>query len=364
MLNIIHGADFHLDSPFSGLTPERAAQRRGEQRELLEDLARLARDRNADLVLLAGDLLDSELVYRETAQALAHSLGRIPCPVFLAPGNHDFYSPRSVYATLDWPDNVHIFTAGPGQEEGVDLLGLNCTIYGWAFHSPHLEASPMAGFRAEREPGRLKLAVLHGDVEGTGDYGPLTREDIAGSGLDYLALGHIHQCSGLQREGDTFWAYPGCPAGRGFDEQGDKGVLCLELEPGRAQARFVPLGRRRYRELTVDMTGAKDPLETILAALPPDVSGDICRLLLTGEGPAPDLPALERELSGHFYGLTLRDHTRLPQDLWKRRGEDTLTGLFLQVMWDRCQQEPQSQTAQLAARFGLAALENGEDAAL
>ena len=39
MLKIIHGADFHLDSPFSGLTPERAAQRRGEQRALLDRLA-------------------------------------------------------------------------------------------------------------------------------------------------------------------------------------------------------------------------------------------------------------------------------------------------------------------------------------
>ena len=39
MLKIIHGADFHLDSPFSGLTPKRAAQRRGEQRELLDRLA-------------------------------------------------------------------------------------------------------------------------------------------------------------------------------------------------------------------------------------------------------------------------------------------------------------------------------------
>ena len=28
MLKIIHGADFHLDSPFAGLSPERAAQRR------------------------------------------------------------------------------------------------------------------------------------------------------------------------------------------------------------------------------------------------------------------------------------------------------------------------------------------------
>ena len=90
MLKIIHGADFHLDSPFSGLTPERAAQRRGEQRELLDRLAALAREKQADLVLLAGDLLDSDHIFRETAQALREALGNIPCPVFIAPGNHDF----------------------------------------------------------------------------------------------------------------------------------------------------------------------------------------------------------------------------------------------------------------------------------
>ena len=54
MLNIIHGADFHLDSPFSGLSPERAAQRRGEQRDLLTRLAQLAREKQADLVLQCG----------------------------------------------------------------------------------------------------------------------------------------------------------------------------------------------------------------------------------------------------------------------------------------------------------------------
>ena len=89
LLTIIHGADFHLDSPFSGLSPQRAAQRRGEQRQLLSALAALAREKGADLVLLAGDLLDGRQTYRETAQALARALGDIPCPVFLAPGNHD-----------------------------------------------------------------------------------------------------------------------------------------------------------------------------------------------------------------------------------------------------------------------------------
>ena len=39
MLKLIHAADFHLDSPFAGLSPEQAARRRGEQRLLLDDLA-------------------------------------------------------------------------------------------------------------------------------------------------------------------------------------------------------------------------------------------------------------------------------------------------------------------------------------
>ena len=39
MLQFIHAADFHLDSPFRALPPERAAERRRESRELLSRLA-------------------------------------------------------------------------------------------------------------------------------------------------------------------------------------------------------------------------------------------------------------------------------------------------------------------------------------
>ena len=361
MLKVIHGADFHLDSPFAGLTPERAVQRREEQRDLLDRLAGLAREREADLVLLAGDLLDSQRLFRETVQALARSLGSIPCPVFIAPGNHDFWSPRSPWATLPWPDNVHIFTGAP---ERVDLPALRCTLWGRAFTGSHQEESPLSGLRCGGEPEGLKLAVLHGEVEGTGAYGPIRRADIAASGLDYLALGHIHQCSGLQREGSTFWAYPGCPEGRGFDETGDKGVLYLEAEPGHVEAEFIPLCRRRYHVIQADLTGGADPLAAARAALPPTAERDIVRLVLTGEAPTPDLAALEEALSPLCCGLSLSDRTRLPRDLWARRGEDTLTGLFLQAMWERCQAEPDSQLCQLAARYGLAALEHGEEEAL
>lgn len=361
MIKLIHGADFHLDSPFSGLNPEQAARRRADQRRLLDDLADLVRAKQADLMLLSGDLLDSERVYRETAQALAAALGSIPCPVFLAPGNHDPYTETSVYATLEWPANVHIFR--PGAMQSVELPGLNCVIHGRAFGSAHDPASPLSGFQPPEGDGMCHLMCVHGDVGTQSDYGPLSPGELAASGMDYVALGHVHQCSGLKQAGQTFWAYPGCPEGRGFDELGEKGVLYVEAEPGRVTAELIPLSRYVYMERTVELSNAP-VLETVLAALPADTGREICRLTLTGQWAQPDLPALERVLEGRFCALTLRDRTHLPRDLWVRREEDGLTGLFLQLMWDKCQAEPGDPICQLAARFGLAALENGEDIAL
>ena len=104
-LKILHAADLHLDSPFEGLGAAKAAQRRDEQRRLLHRIAQLAEEESVDIVLLAGDLLDSDSTYAETAEALASSLGSISAPVFISPGNHDFYSPRAPYARVRFHEN-------------------------------------------------------------------------------------------------------------------------------------------------------------------------------------------------------------------------------------------------------------------
>ncbi len=109
-LKILHAADLHLDSPFEGLSAGKAAIRRKEQRELLARLADLAVTEQVDLVLLAGDLLDSANTYYETGEELIRALKGIPAPVFIAPGNHDWYSAKSPYARLRLPENVQVFT--------------------------------------------------------------------------------------------------------------------------------------------------------------------------------------------------------------------------------------------------------------
>jgi len=362
MLKFIHAADFHLDAPFTALSTDEARRRREEQRLLPQRLAELCRAEGADLVLLAGDLLDGERVYRETLLALAKALGGLEVPVFIAPGNHDFYGPRTPYAAISWPENVHIFTTN--EIEGVELPG--CTVYGAAFTAPACDESPLKGFAAPRD-GKPGLMVLHGDVEGKGRYSSITADDIAASGLTYLALGHVHACSGLQKSGGTWWAYPGCIEGRGFDELGDKGVLVGTVsDAGAVEARFVPLARRRYQVYTVDLTGAEDPAAALAAALPKDGADDLVRILLTGErgGEPLDLEGLEAAVAPWFAGVVLRDQTRLSRDLWERRGENSLTGLFLREMERRIarEEDPEARLRlEKAARFGLAALENREE---
>lgn len=358
MLHILHAADLHLDAPFAALTAEQAMERRGEQRLLLDKLADVAIERGADLVVLAGDLLDSAQTYRETAQALAAALGRIPAPVAIAPGNHDYYGPGSLYASSLWPKNVLIFRENAVQS--VDLPQL--TLYGAAFTGQFRDSSPLSDFHAP-EKGKPSVMVLHGDVDGAGRYGSIPRSDIAHSGLTYLALGHVHAYSGLQKEGNTYWAYPGCTEGRGFDELGDKGALWITIDDGRAvTAEFLPLCRRRYEILECDVT-EKPPLQAVKAALEQGNADDICRLVLTGEADRVDLAALQRSAGALRWALTVRDHTRIPRDLWGREEEDSLTGLFLRDMRRRIENARGEDKALLekAVRFGLTALEQGED---
>ena len=354
-MKLLHAADFHLDSPFRQLSARQAAQRRQELRDIPARLARLARQEQVDLVLLPGDLFDAERVYPETIRALADALGGIPSPVFIAPGNHDFYHAASPYDTTLWPENVHIFTSAA--LTGVPLPTLNCVVHGCAFTAPRREDDPLAGFSAPRD-GRLHLLCLHGEVSAPGGlYAPLSPQSLADSGAHYAALGHIHTCTGLQWAGAVPWAYPGCPEGRGFDECGEKGALVLTLNDGRVQAQFHPLCRRQYHIRSVDVSHFAQSLEQC----PPE---DLVRWILTGESTdPPNLTALAALASARCFYAEVRDETTLPQDLWARRKEDSLTGLFLREMGRRLDEASPEQRPQLllATRFGLAALEGGED---
>lgn len=358
-MRILHAADLHLDSAFAALPAEKARQRRREIRELPDRLADLVKEEKVDLVLLPGDLFDGERVYPETLERLKDALKRMECPVFIAPGNHDPYIRSSPYAKDEWSENVHIFRSE--ELAGVELETLNCTVYGAAFTDLHRFSEALAGFAAPRD-GKIHLLCLHGAVDEPGsEYGNLSRQQIAGSGFDYLALGHIHRYSGAQQYGSSTWAYCGCPEGRGFDEPDDRGVVVADVEKGSVKLRFAPLCRRRYRILRADVTDCA-PFEAMEKVMPATAAEDICRVIFTGEmgEEGIDLGAIEADWSSRCYELQLRDETRPAEDLWQRAGEDSLRGLFLKELRQRYEaaaDETERETIISAVRFGLAAID-------
>lgn len=365
-LRILHTADLHLDSAFEGLSAGKAAIRRVEQRELLSRMAELVHSESIDLVLLSGDLLDSTSTYFETGEELMRSLQSMAVPVFIAPGNHDFYSPRSPYARLKLPGNVHIFTAGG--IECVELPALSARVYGAAFTASHSGAL-LSDFTAERTDGILNLLCIHGEVGAAADspYNPINEDELAASGIDYAALGHIHKASGLLKAGKTAYSWPGCPEGRGFDETGEKFVNLIELSEAGCTLEQRSVAKRRYEVMNVDITGS-DALLAIHTMLPDETVRDVYRIVLTGESErAPDIKRLYDNLSELFFDLQIRDRTRLRRSLWERAGEDSLRGIFLMKLreqYDEAKTEERRALIESAARWGLAALDNGEEVAV
>lgn len=361
-LKILHTADLHMDSAFQGLSAGKAVVRRGEQRQLLRRMAELAVNEGVDLVLMSGDLLDSDSTYFETGEELVTALAAMGVPVFIAPGNHDFYSARSPYARLKMPDNVHIFTS---ERMGmVELASLGVRVYGSAF-TGRSRGAALEGFSAPVEEGIYNLLCIHGEL-GAPDspYCPISEEQLAASGIHYAALGHVHKASGLSKAGSCYYSWPGCPEGRGFDETGEKTVSIVELEEGSCSLSTRDISLRRYETLSVDLSG-NEPLLAIHTMLPDETVRDVYRIILTGETDrAPDLAALYANLSEFFFHLQIRDHTRVRKNVWERAGEDSLRGIFLQMLlnkYEKCTDERERLLVEQAARWGLAALDRGEE---
>ena len=347
MIKILHSADWHLDAPFQGRTADQQTALRKALLKVPGKLACLCREEGCDLCLLSGDLFDGNYT-EESYRVLYDALEEMAVPVFITPGNHDFVSFNSPWLRERWPENVHIFLKP--QVESVSIPGLSCRVYGAGFTSMDCPAL-LEDFRAQQEE-KYAIGIFHGDpVQRNSPYNPITRSQIAASGLNYLALGHVHKGDAF-RAGDTLCAWPGCPMGRGYDEQGVKGAYIVTLEET-AQCRFVSLDTPKF----YDLEAHPQELPNLLPAVGNE---DFYRITLTGNCEAPDMDALKEEYK-RFPNLLFRDKTRRPEELWGTAGEDTFEGLYFALLKKKA--EAGEEEALLAAKISRQIL-MGEEVAL
>lgn len=343
-MKILHTADWHLGAPLQGHGEALRQALAAVPGEILEVL----RQEKCDMVLLAGDVFDGAYT-PHTYQTVYETLKAMEVPVFITPGNHDFCSPESPWNKELWPENVHIFRSQ--QVESVALESLDCRIYGAGFGAMDC-AAQLNGFVAQC-PEKYAIGIFHGDTtQVNSPYNPITKTQVQTSNLDYLALGHIHKADSFMA-GKTLCAWPGCPMGRGYDEQGEKGVYIVTLEDT-ATVRFRPLNTPRFYDLQAT------PAE-LGSVLPPVASEDYYRITLTGSCELPDLDALKAEFS-RFPNLVLRDKTTRPVDIWGSLGEDSFEGTYFGLLKQALEtaNEEEKQEILLAAELSRRLLEGQE----
>ena len=319
MIKILHSGDWHLDAPLLFSDVSQRERLRQELSAVPQKIAALCKAHHCDLLLLSGDLFDGAYAL-DTLQNLKNALQAVEIPVFITPGNHDFVGADSPWLTESFSQNVHIFTHPA--IESVAVPHLDCRIYGAGFTAMDCPGL-LADFTLQQEE-TYAIGVLHGDpTQVSSPYNPITKEQVKGSGFDYLALGHIHKGDSF-RAGKTLCAWPGCPMGHGYDETGEKGVLLVTID-NTATAEFIPLDTPRFYDLEVPAEAGLD------SVLPPVGNEDFYRITLTGPSEIVDLAALQADYA-HFPNLVLRDHTTPPLDIWGSENEDTLEGMYFQML--------------------------------
>lgn len=373
MLKILHVADLHLDTVFSLEDLPTAELRKNELRAAFVNLMMFARSKQVDIMLISGDLFDKVRPCRETEEVVLREFSAChTMQIFLSPGNHDPYTADSPYARLDFPQNVHIFD----KEElsCVELPEHNMCVWGYAFTSKRLPYNPFAN-PVKLDESKINILVGHADVgKSASDSCPVTLSEIARSGFDYLALGHIHAASGLQRQGYSYYAYPGCLEGRDFGEcGGEKGALIAVMQKNRPgefeiETKQIRFARRRYELLKMTFTGNESQEEVISLCdkAVKDAGYDENTLLrLVAEGQLPEgvgvSKTLLQSIARRLFYLEVKNHTEPAIDMTELQSDPTLRGAFYTALAPLLSgSDEEKSLAEKALRYGLSAL-SGND---
>ncbi len=328
-------SDLHLDTPYRWATPAAARDRRRMLRETLRRIAQLAGELGVEALCCGGDLYEHERFSPDTGELLRATFAELaPLPVVIAPGNHDWYGPASLYQQVDWSENVHVFS-----DDRLTPLSLadGLTLWGAAHRAPASTRNFLDGFRPER--GGVHLALFHGSEQagfafqeqGKVPHAPFRAEQIPASGLHHAMLGHFHTPA------DRQWhTYPGNPDPLEFGEQGERGAVLITVgTDGTVSRERHPVAASTVGDVTVNLDGVTHSgqiLERIHEALVP--CEGFVRVTLTGEiGPDVDLrpeDVRQERVAPHLTGVVARlGALSVAYDLDTLAEERTVRGQFV-----------------------------------
>ena len=370
-MRILLGADFHLGARLAWLGPLAPSRRDDLARSLVRwvDFALNPANR-IDLALLLGDLFDhhappDDVVNPAFAQVERLLAGK--CPVAAIPGTHDGYGyPDSVYRSGRWPSGAVLCTTPQLSRRTIDVNGEPVHLYGLAYDAGRTPADALAQLKrdASIDSGR-HIAMIHGSVPATPEWEyrrrdlPVPIAELAGSGLDLLAMGHYHNFMEKSFGGTTV-VYPGTLEGLKYSETGVRSFAVAVLDDTGVTIERTAYPGREIVDETIDLDRTPGTIRFLEEEILSRAGRDrIARFRLTGNAEVTlDAGRLAARLAGDFFHLSIDDRTVRVDGRWAERlaGERTVRGLFVRKMNARIEAAAEAERPMLEAalRAGLA----------
>jgi exonuclease SbcD len=348
MLRLLHTADVHLGARHADLGEQAAAQRE-RQFAAFRAAIDLALAEKVDVVLVAGDLFDSNTQPRRSVERVAAELKRLAAArirTVVIPGTHDVYDRASLYRVHDLAalagstDDDDLVTVLTPDRPSIHLAACDVIVHGPVFASKRAPHSPLRDLRVTGGEGATwHVGLVHGSLaipdRTDRDEVVFTREEIEASGLDYLALGHWHSAQN-GRAGSTTWAYAGAPEPVAVTQDGAGKVLLVELTETNGTRTVTiderQVGKTRFEKLDLDAATIGDQpalIAAIAARADPDVVLDA---RLTGVRPDEldvSIEEIEERLKGGFLKLRVRDRSTPALTQGSLPSPDTIPGAFI-----------------------------------
>ena len=376
MFKFIHLADLHLGaepSSFAALAKDRA----NDYLDAFERAINYAVDKENGInaILIVGDFFDvanpPQSIVRFAIEQLKR-LKRENIPVIVTPGNHDAIGASgSIYSDQSICSLMHIIQSP--QVELFDTMifnGETVHFYGMAWDIR--SKPPFDRFKRNNEDG-YHIALIHGTLteglfsEGHSREVPLDLNNLANSGMDYIALGHLHKFQ-EKDVGITKVVYPGTLESRRLTpgEKGERFLVEVTLDhPQKAIINNLKWNKKTYisekLDLDQELVETEDELVNLIQSKYASIE-TILKINLVGNPPfVVDTNRLVTKLSGDFYWLKIIDNTNAFNSLlvesWLR--EETIRGLFVRKLkekLDSTDSEDEKQKLQLALKLACQAL--------
>lgn len=251
----LHTADLQIGKGFGQFPNDLAGELRAERLKALNRIALLARDRNVDAVLVAGDCFDDIAVSDGTLRRFKVALEPFDGKWVLLPGNHDpaiAESPWTRLRRLTLPANVLV------ADEPVPIpIGDKAVILPAPLRRRRDVADLTEWFDTASTDDRLvRIGLAHGSVrellpEASESANPVAGDRAERARLDYLALGDWH---GRLRVSERAW-YSGTPEPDRFRSNEPGYVLDVTLESPRVAPLIaaVPIATYRWIERAIEV---------------------------------------------------------------------------------------------------------------